>query len=72
MQRAIGPINIFSHYIASQPHLLLANRALPEPLPLSELHRIASAIGADVPFFLHGGTQLATGDGSEVRPVDLA
>ena len=24
MQRAIGPINIFSHYIASQPHLLLA------------------------------------------------
>jgi bifunctional UDP-N-acetylglucosamine pyrophosphorylase/glucosamine-1-phosphate N-acetyltransferase len=51
--------------------LLLANAELPRPLPLGELHRIAGGIGADVPFFLLGGLQLATGDGTELRPVGL-
>lgn len=51
--------------------LLLANAELPDPLSLEQLHRIARRIGADVPFFLHGGAQLATGDGTELRPLDL-
>lgn len=51
--------------------LLLANAELPTPLPLEQLHGIASGIGADVPFFLHEGAQLATGDGTDLRPVSL-
>lgn len=51
--------------------LLLANADLPDPLRVDELHRIASGIGADVPFFLHDGAQLATGDGTELRALDL-
>jgi 4-diphosphocytidyl-2-C-methyl-D-erythritol kinase len=51
--------------------LLLANADLPYPLPVDELHRIATGIGADVPFFLHDGAQLATGDGTELRSLDL-
>src|SRR5262249_61475271 len=35
------------------------------------LHAIAAGLGADVPFFLAGGTQLGTGDGSKLQPVDL-
>jgi len=51
--------------------LVLANSELPEALPAAELHRLAASIGADVPFFLHGGTQLASGDGTELEPVAL-
>lgn len=51
--------------------LLLANAELAEPLPREELHRIAAGIGADVPFFLRKGTQLATGDGTRLRPIAL-
>jgi 4-diphosphocytidyl-2-C-methyl-D-erythritol kinase len=51
--------------------LLLANAALDQPLPPEELHRIAAEIGADVPFFLHDGAQLATGDGTELELLDL-
>lgn len=51
--------------------LLLANAELAQPLALAELHRVASGIGADVPFFLHEGAQLATGDGTDLRRVDL-
>lgn len=51
--------------------LRLANALLPSPLSPSELHRIAAAIGADVPFFLRGGPQLATGDGTELTPLEL-
>lgn len=36
------------------------------------LTKIASSLGADVPFFLQGGTALATGRGDEVYPVDDA
>jgi len=51
--------------------LELANGLLPEPLPPGELGQIAARIGADVPFFLSTGTQLATGDGSQLEPLTL-
>ena len=51
--------------------LTLANARLPEPLPPDGLHRLASRIGADVPFFLREGPQLATGEGSELAPLEL-
>lgn len=51
--------------------LLLANETLHAPLPYAELHRVAAGVGVDVPFFLDGGTRLATGDGSESIPVRL-
>jgi 4-diphosphocytidyl-2-C-methyl-D-erythritol kinase len=34
-----------------------------------ELHKIAQRVGQDVPFFLRGGTGLATGLGSTVEPL---
>jgi 4-diphosphocytidyl-2-C-methyl-D-erythritol kinase len=51
--------------------LALANGTLEEPLPTDELHRLASGVGSDVPFFLHSGAKLATGDGTELASVDL-
>jgi 4-diphosphocytidyl-2-C-methyl-D-erythritol kinase len=51
--------------------LRLANAQLAEPLADDDLLRIAGTIGADVPFFLRRGPQLATGDGTELRPVEL-
>lgn len=51
--------------------LALANETLDEPLPRDELHRLAAGLGADVPFFLRSGTQLGTGDGSELATIDL-
>lgn len=51
--------------------LVLANADLPEPLPPAALHDIAAGLGADVPFFLQAGPQLATGDGTTLEPVEL-
>jgi 4-diphosphocytidyl-2-C-methyl-D-erythritol kinase len=51
--------------------LRLANETLARPLPEQRLHELAAALGSDVPFFLTTGTQLGTGDGSELRDVDL-
>ncbi len=51
--------------------LLLANGLLDEPLPDRVLHRLAAELGADVPFFLHRGPQLATGDGTTLEPTAL-
>ena len=34
-----------------------------------ELARLGARLGADVPFFLTGGTALATGTGTEIRPL---
>jgi 4-diphosphocytidyl-2-C-methyl-D-erythritol kinase len=51
--------------------LRLANAELAEPLADDDLLRVAGTIGADVPFFLRHGPQLATGDGTELRPVEL-
>ena len=47
--------------------LRLANETLAEPLPPEELHELAAALGADVPFFLADGPQLGSGDGSRAR-----
>jgi len=49
----------------------LANAQLPEPLDPSALHELAATLGADVPFFLRDGPQLASGDGTTLEPVDL-
>ncbi len=35
-----------------------------------ELHKVAATLGADVPFFLMGGTAIGTGKGEELYPVD--
>jgi 4-diphosphocytidyl-2-C-methyl-D-erythritol kinase len=51
--------------------LSLANETLAEPLPESRLRELAATLGSDVPFFLTSGTQLGTGDGSELEPIDL-
>jgi len=48
--------------------LKLANAQLDEP---RELHAIAAQVGADVPFFLHDGPQVGTGDGTALEPLDL-
>jgi 4-diphosphocytidyl-2-C-methyl-D-erythritol kinase len=48
--------------------LRLANAQLDEPRALDEL---AARIGADVPFFLHDGPQLGTGDGTTLEPLQL-
>jgi len=51
--------------------LRLANAQLDEPLPPERLHELAAAAGADVPFFLHDGPQLGTGDGTMLERIDV-
>lgn len=51
--------------------LRLANEELSQPLPPDEVHRLAAALGADVPFFLEPGAKLARGDGTVLQPIDL-
>jgi len=51
--------------------LRLANETLDERVPEDRLHEIAARLGADVPFFLAPGPQLAEGDGTYLRPLDL-
>jgi 4-diphosphocytidyl-2-C-methyl-D-erythritol kinase len=51
--------------------LRLANELLGSPLRREGLHAVAAGVGSDVPFFLHGGAQLATGSGTELKPLDL-
>jgi 4-diphosphocytidyl-2-C-methyl-D-erythritol kinase len=51
--------------------LRLGNTLLGEPLTDVQLHRLASGLGADVPFFLASGPQLGTGDGSTLAPLPL-
>lgn len=49
---------------------LLALRKLYVPaLPDTELETMAAALGSDVPFFIRGGTQLATGRGEVLSPL---
>jgi 4-diphosphocytidyl-2-C-methyl-D-erythritol kinase len=52
--------------------LRLGNQLLREPLDAARLHELAAGLGADVPFFLTEGTQLGTGDGTELSTVALA
>lgn len=49
--------------------LRLANELLDVPLRGDVLDRLAGGVGADVPFFLHAGPQLATGDGTTLEPI---
>ena len=51
--------------------LRLANDSLPSPVSAERLYEVAAVQGADVPFFLTSGTQLGTGEGSELEPVEL-
>ncbi|MFL5964114.1 MAG: 4-(cytidine 5'-diphospho)-2-C-methyl-D-erythritol kinase [Gaiellaceae bacterium] len=51
--------------------LRLANAQLELPLPPERLRELAAQVGADVPFFLHDGPQLGTGDGATLKPLDL-
>jgi 4-diphosphocytidyl-2-C-methyl-D-erythritol kinase len=44
-------------------------RLTDKKLPPSELLQIAAALGADVPFFLYGGTALGIGRGEEIYPL---
>ena len=51
--------------------LRLANETLDQPLPAERLHELAAGLGADVPFFLTAGPQLARGTGTELEQLDL-
>jgi len=51
--------------------LRLGNERLPNPLDERGLHELAAVLGADVPFFLTLGSQLGTGDGSTLVPLEL-
>ena len=51
--------------------LRLANELLDEPLRGDTLDGLAARLGADVPFFLHSGPQLATGDGTTLESIRL-
>jgi 4-diphosphocytidyl-2-C-methyl-D-erythritol kinase len=51
--------------------LRLANAQLDEPRDAAVLHALAADLGADVPFFLHDGPQLGSGDGTALEPVEL-
>src|SRR4029078_11639683 len=49
--------------------LLMPTGRREEPLSDGVLHRLADGLGADVPFFLRPGPQLATGDGTTLAPT---
>jgi 4-diphosphocytidyl-2-C-methyl-D-erythritol kinase len=50
--------------------LVALNRLWEARRPRRDLLRVAAGLGADVPFFLQGGTALGVGRGEEVYPVD--
>ena len=52
--------------------LQLMNRLAGDALSAQDLQRIASSLGADVPFFLRGGTQLGEGIGDRLTPLQAA
>jgi 4-diphosphocytidyl-2-C-methyl-D-erythritol kinase len=51
--------------------LRLANALRTEPYPAGRLSEFARELGADVPYFLEDGSQLGTGDGSDLADVEL-
>jgi 4-diphosphocytidyl-2-C-methyl-D-erythritol kinase len=51
--------------------LLALNAATGRPLDDGALHRLASQLGADVPFFLRPGAQIGRGIGTELSPLQL-
>ncbi|HZO34960.1 MAG TPA: hypothetical protein VFB17_07775 [Gaiellaceae bacterium] len=51
--------------------LRLGNAQLAAPHDDQHLHELAAELGADVPFFLHDGPQVGTGDGTTLEPIAL-
>jgi 4-diphosphocytidyl-2-C-methyl-D-erythritol kinase len=51
--------------------LLALNRLYGSPLDDAALHALAGGLGADVPFFLQTGSQLARGIGTDVAPFPV-
>jgi 4-diphosphocytidyl-2-C-methyl-D-erythritol kinase len=51
--------------------LRLAHALLDSPLSRPQLDALAASVGSDVPFFLRRGTQLATGSGTNLVPVEV-
>jgi 4-diphosphocytidyl-2-C-methyl-D-erythritol kinase len=51
--------------------LLALNDLTGKPLPPSDLHRLASRLGADVPFFLAREPAVGRGTGTQLSPVTL-
>lgn len=49
--------------------LVACNEVLGAPLERSRLEELASTLGSDVPFLLHGGCALGSGRGTELAPV---
>ena len=50
--------------------LVACNRLFGAGLEAADLERLAVGLGADVPFFIRGGTQLGRGRGTELRRLD--
>ena len=51
--------------------LRLANETVQRPLQGEQLAQLAARVGADVPFFLAHGPQLASADGTQLSRLDL-
>ena len=49
--------------------LIALNQLWKLNLPLYQLHHLATALGSDAPFFLHGGTALVEGHGDRITPL---
>ncbi|UCD29318.1 MAG: 4-(cytidine 5'-diphospho)-2-C-methyl-D-erythritol kinase [Planctomycetota bacterium] len=51
--------------------LLALNQLWSLNWPVERLMPLASKLGSDVPFFLHGGTAIISGRGEQIRPIHL-
>jgi 4-diphosphocytidyl-2-C-methyl-D-erythritol kinase len=47
------------------------NRIMGNPLPMETLHPMATSLGSDCPFFLHGRPMVAEGKGDLLTPLDI-
>ncbi len=50
--------------------LIGLNRLWESRLPASDLQSVGESLGADVPFFLHGGLAIGTGRGENIEEID--